>query len=106
MTFIRLAGASLVFLSIMNCNSAFPDPATVQFKVDAPFCGPRKLQFLIDLNVVGNETLSQGQTSRVFTTTLGPHDIRAVASTGFTQDTVVTLTAGETLILTYSEYCS
>ena len=90
---------ALLLLGLASCTT---DPvvttATVDFTLDAPFCGFRQpVQFLIDSVLVGTDTFSvnytpQHLTSQTFTTSAGSHRIGARFVSGYVwPDTVVTL---------------
>jgi len=104
---------ALLCLPAIACsNDEAPKNAAVQFLVQSPFCGPTvyQLRFLIDLAVVGNDTLRDGRTSSRFTTTAGPHRLGAVITggtfAGFTLDTTVTLRTDTLFTQVVDIYCS
>jgi hypothetical protein len=105
--------ASLALLAAFGCSDTdMPATATVQFKVQSPFCGPHAypLQYSIDEVIVGADTLSDGQLSPRFVTSPGSHRLVAAMTGGifpnFKMDTTVTLAANASLTQIIDIYCS
>ena len=107
------SAAGLALLGGLACASAeMPAAASVQFKVQSPFCGPYAypLQYSIDEVIVGADTLSDGQLSPRFVTSPGSHRLVAAMTGGifpnFKMDTTVTLVANASLTQIIDIYCS
>lgn len=105
--------AILILLGTLGCSSPdVPAAASVQFKVQSPFCGPQAypLQYSIDEVIVGADTLSDGQFSPRFVTSAGSHRLVAAMTGGifpnFKLDTTVTLAANASLTQIIDVYCS
>jgi hypothetical protein len=105
--------AFLVLLGALGCSSSETlSTASVQFKVQSPFCGAHAypLQYSIDQVIVGADTLSDGQLSPRFVTSAGSHRLVAAMTGGifpnFKMDTTVTLAANASLTQIIDVYCS
>ena len=99
----------LVTASCRSSTAPAPASARVQFVLDAPFClgSHIPLQFSIDGHVVGNQTMMDGDSSAVFTTPAGEHEVKSeFVDHAYLQDTTVTLRAGEKFIQVMDFYCS
>jgi hypothetical protein len=84
-------------------------PPTVQFRLDAPFCGSMSIRFLIDGTQVGAGTLSHGMMSPAYQTTAGQHLVRGSFQFGTSQiprDTTVTLQDSQAFVRVLEFYCS
>ena len=98
---------SLAVLSACGGTTA-PSAAYVQFRSDAPFCGPFLYTFTIDGKTVGTERLKHDQTSSPYATVAGTHRLSAKLD-GIvtpTPDTTVVLRGGETFTRVLPFYCS
>jgi hypothetical protein len=106
----RRLTAALVILAAAACgDSTAPATASVQFKVDAPFCGSTKntYQLSIDNSVVGIESLSDRQTSQIYHTSAGSHVLGSgLVGSPTVSDTTVTLHGGEMFTAIAPLYCS
>ena len=102
----------LLVLAGLACRgTTAPTTASVQFTLDAPFCGGNSsysFTLQIDQRVVGTEMLKDRQTSQAYSTSSGQHVIGARIGTTviFTPDTMVVLKGGETFTRVLPFYCS
>jgi hypothetical protein len=105
---IRVMIPLLAFSAALNCHQpTAPKSAAVRFKLDATFCGPLTFKFAIDHDSVGQEMLSNGQTSKAYPTSAGSHSIATLFPNGGTyRDTTVMLAGGQTYTDTIAFYCS
>jgi hypothetical protein len=109
--FFLLAVTSAAACGDVTTQSPPHTVASVKFRMESPFCGAT-LKFAVTLFVdstsVGTDSLADGQISRVFTTTPGPHHLYATspAHFTFTGDTTVTLVADSTFTTRVNAYCS
>jgi hypothetical protein len=98
----------LALSAAMSCHQpTAPESAAVRFRMASQFCGPLTFKFAIDHDSVGQEQLSNGQTSKAYITSPGTHSISTLFTSGGTfRDTTVTLVSGQTYTDTVAFYCS
>jgi hypothetical protein len=109
----RRAIAALAFLVAgvvgTACDSPTSPPPAVRFEVDAPFCAGTQFQirFYIDGVVVGQDTLTDGQSSADFATVPGLHELRAqFLNAPTSREATVALSQGERYAMLLDFYCS
>ena len=96
------------------CRATPPEPATIAFKLDAPFCGSMRVERSIDGVVVARDILSSGTATPAVAISAGSHTVSGKAlwldarpGTLYTwPDTTYTLAEGEHVTRILPLYCS
>jgi hypothetical protein len=104
-----LIAAALMVGSVSCQDPAVPAASAVQFRIDGPLCDGTTIHFhfSIDRVAVGDETLMDGQTSHLYRTSAGQHQLDVtIPGAVFAHDTTVVLQAGVTFVDVLSVYCS
>src|SRR5437870_4153120 len=74
-----------LLLAVVSCGSTEPD-SSVQFTMDAPFCGgsPFPWVFVVDSAEVGRESLPDKASSKLYPVTRGMHKVQVKFPSGTT----------------------